>query len=315
MKRAASHPALLAPLALALLGAACGPAYLDPADAGPDFLVQGEYAAAGAAYAAQLVALGSGRFELVLLADGLPGAGWDGQTRASALGERRGKAVHFAAAGIEARHEGGRLAGHGPDGRRFDLARVERTSQTLGARPPPGAVVLFDGGRNATDGSVDERGHLQAGATSNEAFGDLRLHVEFRTPFMPDSRGQARGNSGVYLQGRYEVQVLDSFGLEGAWNECGGIYKIAAPNVNMALPPLAWQTYDIDFSAARFDASGSRTAPARITVRHNGVVIHDDVELPGPTGQGAPETPEPGPLYLQDHWNPVVFRNVWLVEG
>ena len=108
--------------------------------------------------------------------------------------------------------------------------------------------------------------------------------------------------------------MLDSFGLERAWNECGAIYQVAAPRVNMSLPPLAWQTYDIDFRAARFDDAGDRSARARITVRHNGVLIHDDLALPGPTGQGAPETPDLAALTLQDHWNPVVYRNIWLVE-
>ena len=130
---------------------------------------------------------------------------------------------------------------------------------------------------------------------------------------MPTARGQARGNSGVYLQGRYEVQVLDSFGLAGEDNECGGIYQVSRPRVNMTLPPLQWQTYDIDFTAARFDSAGEKTANARLTVRHNGVLIHDDLELPGTTGGGDPEGPEPGALHLQDHWNPVFYRNVWVL--
>ncbi len=141
------------------------------------------------------------------------------------------------------------------------------------------------------------------------------MHLEFKLPYMPAARGQARGNSGCYLQGRYEVQILDSFGLEGKNNECGGIYEIKDPDVNMCLPPLAWQTYDIDYTAARYDASGGKTANARITVSHNGVVIHDNVELPRAT-RAAPvkEGPEPGPIYLQDHGNPVRFRNIWVVE-
>jgi hypothetical protein len=198
---------------------------------------------------------------------------------------------------------------------RFDLERTERVSPTLGAPPPPGAQVLFDARTNAFEGSVDQRGFLEAGAISKAAFGDIQLHVEFRTPFMPSSRGQARGNSGVYLQGRYEIQVLDSFGLDSAWDDCGAIYRVAAPRVNVALPPLSWQTYDIDFRAARFDAAGQRSTPARISVRHNGVLIHDALLLPGPTGQGAEEAAGPAPLVLQDHWNPVVYRNIWLLEG
>ena len=146
-------------------------------------------------------------------------------------------------------------------------------------------------------------------------FKDFKLHIEFRTPFMPKARGQGRGNSGVYLQGRYEVQVLDSYGLEGQDNECGGIYKVGAPLVHMCLPPAQWQTYDITFRAPRFDNAGGKVDDAVVTVVHNGVAIHDQRKIPGPTG-GALDTnvAEPGGLYLQDHGNPVRFRNIWLVE-
>jgi hypothetical protein len=131
---------------------------------------------------------------------------------------------------------------------------------------------------------------------------------------MPTARDQGRGNSGVYIQSRYEVQVLDSFGLEGEDNECGGIYSIAKPAVNMCLPPLAWQTYDIDFTAARYDEQGNKTKNARVTIKHNGVVIHDNLELPhGTPGRNA-EGPGPDALFLQDHGNPVAFRNIWAVE-
>ena len=147
---------------------------------------------------------------------------------------------------------------------------------------------------------------------SRRTFQDHRIHLEFRTPFMPTARGQARGNSGVYVQGRYEVQVLDSYGLEGKDNECGGVYKIAAPRVNMCAPPLQWQTYDITFYAPKFDADGNRTADARLSVLHNGVVIHDNLTIPRLTGGGrGADLGKPGPLLLQDHGNPVRYRNIW----
>lgn len=205
-----------------------------------------------------------------------------------------------------------------PDGEYYgSLKKVERKSPTLGKAPPAGAIVLFDG----TSADAFENGKVIEGnllgatsAQSKATFGDHHLHIEFRTPFMPKSSGQARGNSGVYVQSRYEVQVLDSFGLDGKDNECGGIYQLGAPLVNMCLPPLAWQTYDIDFKAARYDDSGKKTENARITISHNGVVIHDNLELkaatPGRYGEGV----ENAGLFLQDHGNPVAFRNIWVVE-
>jgi hypothetical protein len=132
---------------------------------------------------------------------------------------------------------------------------------------------------------------------------------------MPKASGQGRGNSGVYLQNRYEVQVLDSFGLKGENNEAGGIYSKHKPRVNMAFPPLTWQTYDIDFMAARWDAEGEKTANARITVRHNGVLVQDNVEIDKETtSAGMKDGPGPGPIQLQNHGNPVAYRNIWIVE-
>jgi hypothetical protein len=146
-------------------------------------------------------------------------------------------------------------------------------------------------------------------------FADFKLHLEFRTPFMPEARGQGRGNSGVYLQGRYEIQILDSYGLAGRDNECGGIYKVAEPRVNMCAPPMQWQTYDITFHAPRFDDSGDKRSDACLTTFHNGVKIHDKVRIPNPTGGAVDDNvTEPGGIYLQDHGNPVQFRNIWLVE-
>ena len=155
---------------------------------------------------------------------------------------------------------------------------------------------------------------LRHDCESKQKFVDHSLHLEFRTPFLPHARGQGRGNSGMYIQGRYEVQVLDSFGLEGKNNECGGIYSISEPAVNMCFPPLTWQTYDYDFTAAVYDDAGKKTKNARVTIRHNGVVIHDNLELPNGTPGKHKEAAGPGLLYLQGHGNPVVYRNIWVVE-
>ena len=233
----------------------------------------------------------------------------------------------------------GKFKGSAADGESisgtFAMEKTIRLSPTLGAKPPEGAVVLFDGtkaslnknwqvsgpGRGVKeiqwlikDGAMEVTPRTSSIITK-EHFGDVKLHIEFRTPFMPDARGQGRGNSGVYLQGRYEVQILDSYGLEGKDNECGGIYKVGSPLVNMCAPPMQWQTYDITFRAPRFDANGEKTDPATLRVLHNGVTIQDNVKASGPT-TAAPDNTEKGPggIYLQDHGNPVQFRNIWLVE-
>jgi hypothetical protein len=177
--------------------------------------------------------------------------------------------------------------------------------------------VLFDGRSiaNLQNGKISSDGLLQVGASTKMPVGDFRMHLEFRTPYMPYARGQGRGNSGVYIQQRYEVQILDSFGLEGVDNECGGLYKQQRPAVNMCLPPLAWQTYDIYFSEARWGANGKRLSPARITVLHNGEPVHSHYELTGKTGGGKAEGPERFPILFQNHNNPVTFRNIWIVPG
>lgn len=301
-----------------------GPVFTDPATAGPDFQMQGEYTGQIRAddgqlidFGAQIIALGEGKFQGVGYRGGLPGAGWDQSERILADGQRKGEAVVFeTAAGQRAELRDGVIQVIDADGSVLGtLKRVERRSPTLGAKPPVGAVVLFDGtsAENFKGGRTTPDGLLMEGATSNQTFQSFALHLEFSTPFMPAARGQGRGNSGFYAQGRYEVQILDSFGLEGRNNECGGIYGVAAPRVNMCLPPLAWQTYDVEFTAAQYEG-GQKVKNARMTVRHNGVLIHDNVEVPhATTAAPVPEGPEPGPIFLQNHGCPVRFRNIWVV--
>ncbi len=293
---------------------ACGESYLEPEEAGIDYRLQGEYRGEGGPVAAQVIALGSGRFRAVFFGGGLPGDGWDGKIRQQVDGRLDGEQASFDGA-WKVTVGDGRLSGVDPGGGKFALERVMRKSPSEGAEPPPGALVLFDGSPSAhlAEGEADSRGLLAVPARTANPHRDITLHVEFRVPFMPRSGGQGQGNSGVYLQERYEVQVLDSFGLPVDHDECGAIYETHPPLINMSYPPLQWQTFDIHFKEARYDEKGAKTASARAKVWHNGVLIHDDVEIPGPTGRGEDESPEPKPLLLQDHWDPVFYRNVWML--
>jgi Domain of Unknown Function (DUF1080) len=196
---------------------------------------------------------------------------------------------------------------------------------------PKDAVILFDGKnldkwamRNdekmPAPWDVLEGGVAQAkigDIVTKKQFGDhFKLHVEFRVPYLPDQKGQARGNSGVYVQGRYEVQVLDSYGLDSKNNDCGAIYEVAAPLVNACKAPTVWQSYDIEFTAPKCE-DGKKTEPARMTVHQNGVLIQDDVKIAVDNtraGRGG-EPCTPGPIMLQYHGAPVQFRNIWLVRG
>ena len=299
-----------------------GPIYTDPKDAGPDYAAQGEFKGNLAVddnrtWGAQVIALGKGKFRLVGYPDGLPGDGYvPGNELRVAEGERDGDLVRFKDSEFTITVQGDTLT-VAVDGKDVgQIKRVERTSPTLGKAAPAGAIVLFDGSgaEKFQSGKMTVDKLLQSETASLEKFGDHQLHIEFRTPFKPLARGQARGNSGVYVQSRYEVQVLDSFGLSGEDNECGGIYKIAKPRVNMCFPPLTWQTYDIDFVAAKYDDAGKKSSNARISVKHNGVTIHDKLELKSGTPGRLPEGATPEPLYLQGHGNPVVYRNVWVVK-
>ena len=296
--------------------------YTDPAETPIDYRIQGEYVGTagedGETYGAQVIALGKNRFHLVGYQGGLPGAERSHKViKVEMDGELDGDVATFKNEEFEISISDGKLAVKTLDDgvTQGTLNRIIRKSSTLGAKPPEGALVLFDGSTaEHFDGGKLEGKLLAANCSSKEKFGDHTLHLEFRTPFKPTARGQARGNSGVYVQSRYEIQVLDSFALAGKNNECGGIYSIAEPKVNMCFPPLQWQTYDIDFIAARYDESGNKTKAARVTVRHNGVVIHDDIELPHGTPGRHKEAPEADALYLQGHGNPVFYRNIWVVK-
>ncbi|MEW6744529.1 MAG: putative oxidoreductase C-terminal domain-containing protein [Planctomycetota bacterium] len=196
--------------------------------------------------------------------------------------------------------------------------------------PPPGAIRLFDGTVFAhwthvngekvrwriVEGAMEVLPGSGSIVTSN-TFEDFRLHIEFNVPrSAEDITGQGRGNSGVYLQRRYEVQILDSYGLEPEKDGCGALYGFRAPDTNACHPPGDWQSYDIVFHSPRFQTVGgeaTKTHPARITVWQNGILIHDEVTVSRKTGRGEVEGPTPGPILLQDHGSNVRFRNIWIV--
>ena len=227
-------------------------------------------------------------------------------------------------------------AGHfkgAKDGAGFDLQHVTRPSPTLGAKPPAGAVVLFDGKNldafankkgkewlvedgpapwKIVDGTLEVVPGTGGGIITHEKFGDCHLHVEFRTLGAPS-------NSGVFLQTRYEADIGESYGrTEGSslGNLGNCTPKGTFPAVRAARPVLEWQTFDIDFRAPRFDAAGTKTAAARMTVFLNGVKIYDQQELAQPTGAAGRLGEAPtGPIMLQEHGMPLQFRNIWLVPA
>jgi hypothetical protein len=209
-------------------------------------------------------------------------------------------------------------------GMSFRLNKIESKSPKAGLKPPTGAVVLlpFEPGHapdlsqwTNRDWKALNNGSMQCapgkGANrTKQEFGRLaQLHVEFWLPLEANNRGQGRANSGVYLADQYEVQVLDSFGLAHTSGDCGGLYGIARARANASLPPETWQTYDITFEPAKLDNTGKVQELPRVTIMHNGVLIHEKQEIPSKNHRVK------GPLQLQDHNHPIQFRNIWLVEG
>lgn len=323
------------------------PAFTDPDKAGADFQIQGEYVGMVGGklpIGIQVIAMGNNQFEGVLYDGGLPGAGWDESAvfhlKGKASDERtsfhgvHGERLMFANANFQGSIGDGVFRGKAHmfrnrlDDVRIQLAKVHRESPTLNAKPPAGAIVLFQGSDvdEWRDGRLAGKRFLDVGTTSKRDFGSILLHMEFRCPFMPTASGMQRGNSGIYVKQEWEVQIIDSFGWHhenrkferlSKFGRCGGIHEMVGPRINMSFPPLSWQTYDIDFRMAEFDNSGEKTAPAIVTIRHNGVLIHDAYVLPPvPPGREASQSKEGqrGPIFLQDHGNPVRFRNIWVVQ-
>jgi hypothetical protein len=303
--------------------------------AGVTDAVMGDYVgtfapAGGAAVKAEgkVIAEGGGSYRAVLL---IPSAADATRTdRYELTGKGDAKKVPLAgAAGAQdwtGAIEGGKLAAASKAGK-AELKFTVKTSPAVGAKPPAGAVVLIpyaEGKPPSLDAwaapawKPQADGSVMAAASdihTNRKFGDIQLHVEFCIPLEAEGRGQGRGNSGIYLEDIYEIQILDSFGLKVGPSECAAVYTQVAPKENACLPPGSWQSYDITFLAPRLDSSGKKVKDASVTVIHNGVKVQDRTTITGPTGsaRGKPETAT-GVLRLQFHEHPVRFRNVWLVE-
>jgi len=329
---------LLVPFSLALLGQLITPA--EAAELQEPFmgLYEGSWNVEDSPKAkvhAQVRALGDGRYDgfvslersrqtMALIALKSTGTGSADSVRI--LGEpQSGNAGELLPkVSIEAQIQGGKLVGtlSGELGSgSLTAERIQRKPESLGAKPPAGALVLFDGKDTSHWESFGWK--ILPGRAMQVTKGDIvvkdrmqsfRLHVEFRTPFMPRASGQARGNSGVYLQRRYEVQVLDSFGLYPLRiDDCGSIYGVKAAAGNACLPPMQWQTYDITYQAA----NAARQEGPVITVVHNGAKVVDEARVPwdvyvkGTTSSDAQT--EGGMLKLQDHGTAVEYRNIWAV--
>jgi hypothetical protein len=200
------------------------------------------------------------------------------------------------------------------------------TPGKVDSEPPSDAIVLFDG-KDLAKWENGDRWEIKDGyaivqrsdITTKDSFGDYQLHIEFATPEKVSGSGQGRGNSGVFLANRYEVQILDSFGNKTYFDgQCASVYKQSPPMVNASRKPGEWQSYDIIFTAPRFAEDGKVTKPGYVTVIHNGVVVHNHFELQGGTFYDRPAAyekhPEKQPIRLQNHGNPVKFRNIWLRE-
>jgi len=206
------------------------------------------------------------------------------------------------------------------------------STQESPGKAPSDAIVLFDG-KDLSEWLAEdngpakwklENGYMEVVAKtgyihSKKPFGDCQLHVEFREPVPPRGTSQERGNSGVFLMGLYEIQVLDSYENKTyADGQAAAVYGQYPPLVNASRPPGEWQWYDIVFHAPHFDSAGKLQRPARVTVFHNGVLVQDNVEIRGRTAIGYIPTYAPGPdrapLALQDHGNPVRYRNIWIRE-
>ena len=276
-----------------------GPAFVSPPADDPNFALMGEFVGKiteggeKKTLGLQIRPIKGDQFVAIAYEGGLPGQAKEAKEM-NLIGLRSGESLILSGGPFALFVDPKGCTIIDADGERLGrLRRLRRISPTLGAEPPEGAVVIFDGTNvdQLQNGELTEEGLLKEGATIKPMFQDFNLHVEFRIPYMPLAEGQQRGNSGLYLQRRYECQVLDSFGIERLINGMGALYKQKKPAVNMSFPPLVWQTYDIHFTAPRWSSDGTKIRNAHITSWVNGVKVQDNVSLSNKTGAGQPEEP------------------------
>ncbi len=328
MPRLSLLPALLVLLLPLPVQAADGDkgAWTEPPKGDADYAMQGEYLGSiidenccCQPVGLQVVALGDGQFQAVEYLGGLPGYGWpvDGK-RLKLAGTREGDTLTLTGESQQIMITNG----HSTIKRVGEYEReignacfVERESGTMGACPPCGAIVLFDGSNTdkLKDGQIVD-GLLKEGFETKDAYGDFHLHLEFRLPYMPKGNGpEEPGEQRVSAE---PLQNSDSRFVQGSTANSTKCSSLQATDLNMCLPPLAWQTYDIWFQQARFDADGNKIQDAHLTAWLNGVPVQDDLDVPTPTGGGkrVGEKPFPLPTKFQNHNNPVRFRNMWIVS-
>jgi hypothetical protein len=288
----------------------------------PEAEVQGLYEGAlkDVKFEARVIAMGKDAFKIYLRQD--LGGGKVGKVELD--GKVEGDTVTFKNKGGDVEWTGSYASGAikgTAGGAPFEMKRVQRKSPTLGKQPPAGAIVILDGKnwdqisptRTAEEWKAGEDGSIQitkGDVRSKQQFdGSFDHHVEFMCPLMPAARSQGRGNSGCFLPNGDEVQVLDSFGMDTyKGGGCGGLYNYKDPDTFdvfslASLPPMEWQTYDMEYRVEKVD--GKPTGKPKLTVYHNGIKIHDAVELKA----GAKK----GDVHWQDHGNPVRYRNIWVL--
>ena len=267
--------------------------------------------------ALQLRPIGDGRFDAVTYSGGLPGTANHQPEKTRLIGQRFQDFLVLSGGPYALFVDTDQCRLIKKDGSQAGvLTRVNRESTTLGAPAPEQAIVLYANGdtSNLINAKVTTDELLEQGADFNILLQDFDLHLEFRLPYLPSKSDQGRANSGVYILSRYECQILDSFAQDAVFNGCGAIYRFRAPDLNLCFPPLAWQTYDIRFTAPRWSVDGKKLSNARISSWVNGVAVQDDVEVPAQTGHGKLEEATILPTRLQDHNDEVRFRNVWAID-